>query len=73
MNKRAKHGYAENVEYELPLDTEWEFSRDRLNLGEGLGEGEFGKVLKAEAYGITDPEVWTTVAVKMLKGSHLTS
>jgi hypothetical protein len=35
------------VNYELPLDPKWEVSRDRLQLGEILGEGAFGVVLKA--------------------------
>ena len=57
------------AEYELPTDSEWEFERESLKLGETLGEGAFGKVVQAEAYGILEPEVTTTVAVTMLKGS----
>ncbi|KAH7978742.1 hypothetical protein HPB49_006574 [Dermacentor silvarum] len=55
-------------EYELPLDPEWEFPRERLVLGKPLGEGAFGQVVKAEAYGLGDKEGPTIVAVKMLKG-----
>lgn len=55
-------------EYELPLDVDWEFPREHLQLGKSLGEGAFGKVVKAEAYGILQTKVTTTVAVKMLKG-----
>lgn len=55
-------------EYELPLDPCWEFPRENLTLGKTLGEGAFGKVLRAEADGILCDNVVTTVAVKMLKG-----
>jgi hypothetical protein len=55
-------------EYELPLDTEWEIRRDMLTLGKSLGEGAFGKVVKAEGQSIVKQGVNTIVAVKMLKG-----
>ena len=32
----------------------WEFPEDRLSLGETLGSGLFGQVIKAEAMGITE-------------------
>ena len=54
-------------EYELPLDIQWEFPRNKLVLGEVLGEGAFGKVIKATADGILTKGVKQTVAVKMLK------
>ncbi|XP_049864650.1 fibroblast growth factor receptor 3-like isoform X1 [Schistocerca gregaria] len=57
-------------EYELPLDSEWEFPRELLTLGKSLGEGAFGKVVKAEAQGIVKHGVSTIVAVKMLKEGH---
>lgn len=57
-------------EYELPLDTEWEIRRDMLTLGKSLGEGAFGKVIKAEGQSIVKQGVNTTVAVKMLKEGH---
>ncbi|XP_046386812.1 fibroblast growth factor receptor homolog 1-like isoform X2 [Ischnura elegans] len=57
-------------EYELPLDSEWEFPRELLCLGKTLGEGAFGKVVHAEAQGIIRQGVTTTVAVKMLKEGH---
>lgn len=48
------------------------FSRSScsLTLGKPLGEGCFGQVVRAEAYGINkdSPDQATTVAVKMLKG-----
>ncbi|KAK3606106.1 hypothetical protein CHS0354_006469 [Potamilus streckersoni] len=54
-------------EYELPLDTKWEFPRDRLILGKELGAGAFGVVRQGEAIGINNKSGSTTVAVKMLK------
>ncbi|XP_003747397.1 fibroblast growth factor receptor 2-like [Galendromus occidentalis] len=54
-------------EYELQLDTRWEFPRDRLVLGQSLGHGAFGQVFKATAYGIRSSETSSVVAVKMLK------
>ncbi|XP_023218467.1 vascular endothelial growth factor receptor 1-like, partial [Centruroides sculpturatus] len=51
----------------LPYDHRWEFPKERLKLGKTLGQGAFGRVVKAEAIGIEDGETSTTVAVKMLK------
>lgn len=39
-----------------------------LRFGKHLGRGAFGQVMQAEALGIIEPEKYTTVAVKMLKG-----
>ncbi|KAL0269848.1 UNVERIFIED_CONTAM: hypothetical protein PYX00_007446 [Menopon gallinae] len=57
-------------QYELPLDAPWEFPRHQLILGEELGSGAFGKVMKAKAEGIINPGVTSVVAVKMLKEGH---
>ena len=57
-------------EYELPLDSRWEFPRQQLQLGKSLGEGAFGHVVQAQAHGIVQPGTTTTVAVKMLKEGH---
>ncbi|XP_052059025.1 fibroblast growth factor receptor 2-like, partial [Mytilus californianus] len=53
-------------EYDLPLDKHWEFKREQLSLGEPLGEGAFGQVVKAEAVGLNKAPT-TAIAVKMLK------
>lgn len=47
-------------------------SLSSLTLGKPLGEGCFGQVVRAEAYGINkdSPDQATTVAVKMLKGKE---
>ncbi|KFM82319.1 Proto-oncogene tyrosine-protein kinase receptor Ret, partial [Stegodyphus mimosarum] len=48
-------------------ESKLEFPRDRLSLGETLGEGEFGRVVKGKARNIAGIPGVTTVAVKMLK------
>lgn len=58
-------------EYELPLDSKWEFPRDRLTLGKELGSGAFGVVRRGDAVGINNRQGSTTVAVKMLKCKFL--
>ncbi|CAG5124057.1 unnamed protein product, partial [Candidula unifasciata] len=67
--RRPSSDFTEISEYEVPLDTKWEFPRERLQLGERLGEGAFGLVVKAEAMGLlsSNSNTATTVAVKMLK------
>ena len=54
----------------LQLDKKWEFPRQRLVLDKNIGEGEFGRVVKARAQNIGGTRGYTTVAVKMLKGTH---
>ncbi|XP_050417001.1 vascular endothelial growth factor receptor 1 isoform X1 [Patella vulgata] len=51
----------------LPYDPKWEFPKDRLRMGNVLGQGAFGRVIKTEAIGITEGQYVTTVAVKMVK------
>lgn len=57
-------------EYEFPIDLNWEFPRSQLVLSKALGEGAFGKVVMAEAHGLTKTGLSTIVAVKMLKEGH---
>ena len=55
---------------DIPLDKEWEIEKEDLVLGETLGEGAFGVVVKAEALSLpSKPGCISTVAVKMLKGN----
>lgn len=60
-------------EYEFPMDTNWEFSRQQLKLGETLGEGAFGRVVRAEANGLTKNGTHNVVAVKMVKEGYTDS
>ncbi|KAK2575290.1 hypothetical protein KPH14_008141 [Odynerus spinipes] len=56
-------------EYELPLDSAWELPREQLTLGNTLGEGAFGKVVRAQT-NTGKPGIPSVVAVKMLKEGH---
>ncbi|XP_034179650.1 fibroblast growth factor receptor homolog 1 isoform X1 [Osmia lignaria lignaria] len=56
-------------EYELPVDSAWELSREHLILGNTLGEGAFGKVVRAQT-NTGKPGIPNVVAVKMLKEGH---
>uniref|UniRef100_T1J416 receptor protein-tyrosine kinase n=1 Tax=Strigamia maritima TaxID=126957 RepID=T1J416_STRMM len=52
----------------LPYDRRWEFSREKLKLGKPLGQGAFGRVIKAQAYGLLgNDDKPVIVAVKLLK------
>ncbi|XP_076295865.1 fibroblast growth factor receptor homolog 1 isoform X2 [Lasioglossum baleicum] len=56
-------------EYELPVDSAWELPRENLALGNTLGEGAFGKVIRAQT-NTGKPGIPSVVAVKMLKEGH---
>jgi len=67
----AEDSNNDNVsEYELPLDSAWELSREYFMLGSTLGEGAFGKVIRAETNS-NRSGVPSVVAVKMLKGKRI--
>ncbi|XP_014217125.1 vascular endothelial growth factor receptor 1-like [Copidosoma floridanum] len=57
VNEQAKY---------LPYDKKLEFFREKLKLGEQLGSGAFGVVVKAETFGICTTEPVTIVAVKVV-------
>lgn len=61
------------AEYEFPMDTNWEFPRQQLRLGETLGEGAFGRVVRAEANGLMKSGQHNVVAVKMVKEGYTDS
>ncbi|KAL0134594.1 hypothetical protein PUN28_001414 [Cardiocondyla obscurior] len=66
----AEDNTSDNVsEYELPLDSAWELAREYFTLGNTLGEGAFGKVVRAET-NTAKPGIPSVVAVKMLKEGH---
>ncbi|KAL5021031.1 hypothetical protein ScPMuIL_000186 [Solemya velum] len=63
-------------EYDIYLDKDWEFPRERLTLGKILGEGAFGRVVLGEGVGLEHQNATnsshtkqgtTILAVKMLK------
>lgn len=67
----ADDNTTDNVfEYEIPFDNGWEVPREYLTLGNTLGEGAFGKVVRAET-NIGKPGIPSVVAVKMLKGEQI--
>ncbi|XP_071634072.1 fibroblast growth factor receptor homolog 1 isoform X1 [Temnothorax longispinosus] len=66
----AEDNTSDNVsEYELPLDSAWELPREYFTFGNTLGEGAFGKVVRAET-NTGKPGIPSVVAVKMLKEGH---
>lgn len=50
-------------------NTNWEVSRDHLNLVERIGGGSFGQVWRGAAFDVAGDKEWSVVAVKMLKGN----
>lgn len=52
----------------MPLDEKWEIDRGIISLQEVLGEGAFGRVMKAEVLGMPNMPCTLNVAVKILKG-----
>uniref|UniRef100_A0A8D3AP02 Proto-oncogene tyrosine-protein kinase receptor Ret n=1 Tax=Scophthalmus maximus TaxID=52904 RepID=A0A8D3AP02_SCOMX len=65
--RRGSQDSIEPDTFKIPEDPKWEFPRKNLVLGKTLGEGEFGKVVKATAFRLKGKAGYTTVAVKMLK------
>lgn len=69
--EQAKSGGVPDQEW-YPQSEAQIFLVSRLVLGKPLGEGCFGQVVRAEAFGMdpSRPDQTSTVAVKMLKGTH---
>ncbi|CAG9760159.1 unnamed protein product [Ceutorhynchus assimilis] len=51
----------------VQVDLKWRFPRHQIFIEQVLGEGEFGKVLKAKAFKISGRPGYSAVAVKTLK------
>jgi hypothetical protein len=68
MRSRLESRLTQLSEVEIAYDPDWEVDRNDVILCEVLGEGAFGKVNKAQAYGTKGSVGSTIVAVKMLKG-----
>lgn len=49
-----------------------EVDRTHLEIGEELGKGSFGVVFKGLVYGLDGNQKYTPVAVKSLRGRHIT-
>ena len=52
-----------------PSARSWEINRELVKIIKVIGQGAFSQVAKATAWSIRDNEEYTTVAVKMLKGT----
>lgn len=68
LRSRLGSNLTQVSEVEMPLDEKWEIDRENINLLEVLGEGAFGRVMKAEVLGLPNMPFRFEVAVKMLKG-----
>ena len=68
LRSRLGSNLTQVSEVDMPLDEKWEIDREIISLQEVLGEGAFGRVMKAEALGMPNMPFRFNVAVKMLKG-----
>ena len=68
LRSRLGSNLTQVSEVEMPLDEKWEIDRENINLLGVLGEGAFGRVMKAEVLGLPNMPFKFNVAVKMLKG-----
>ena len=74
LRSRLGSNLTQVSEVDVPLDEKWEIDRENIILLGLLGEGAFGRVMKAEAIGLPNtPSYRCEVAVKMLKGELLCS
>ena len=68
MMRQESRNLTKVSEVDMSLGENWEIDRKLINLQEVLGEGAFGKVMKAEVFGIPNKPFRCNVAVKMIKG-----
>ena len=68
LRSRLASNLTQVSEEDMPLDEKWEIDRELISLQEVLGEGAFGRVMKAEVFGMPNMPFRLNVAVKMLKG-----
>ena len=68
LRSRLGSNLTQVSEVEMPLDEKWEIDRELISLLGVLGEGAFGRVMKAEVIGMPNMPFRFDVAVKMLKG-----
>lgn len=69
MNEVHKENYQQTYQ-KFDFDAKWEIDRNKLILESTLGEGEFGKVVKAYASDLNGIDTVTTVAVKTVKTNN---
>lgn len=69
MRSRLGSRLTQLTEIEIPYDPQWDIDRNDIFIQDSLGEGAFGKVMKAQIFGSKEGTLGQlTVAVKMLKG-----
>ena len=68
LRSRLASNLTQVSEEDMPLDEKWEIDRELISLQEVLGEGAFGRVMKAEVFGMPNMPFRLNVAVKMLQG-----
>ena len=68
MMRQESRNLTKVSEVDMSLGENWEIDRKLIDLQEVLGEGAFGKVMKAEVFGIPNMPFRCNVAVKMIKG-----
>ena len=68
MMRQESRSLTKVSEVDITVGENWEIGRELINLQEVLGEGAFGRVMKAEVFGIPNMPFRCHVAVKMLKG-----
>uniref|UniRef100_A0AAR5QFE2 Protein kinase domain-containing protein n=2 Tax=Dendroctonus ponderosae TaxID=77166 RepID=A0AAR5QFE2_DENPD len=66
MSRSLENTSANGVK-SIKVDAKWKFPRHQIFIEQVLGEGEFGKVLKAKAFNIASRPGYSLVAVKTLK------